>query len=452
MYKSQHAKARLAQASSSRSKRQVCRTNAVSVGATASRARGDPGIPNLDRLKARLDKRAATEREKELRRNRRHTLIEAKRRLPTRLSADVAEAADDTSSAPSARRTHYFSELRRVIDQSDVVLLVVDARDPLSGRSEEIETAIVSASAADGANHKRLVLVLNKTDLVAPDNLQRWIKFLKRSYPVVAFKSSLQQQSSHLNTYDLTAADATPHRSGAVGARALIELLKNYCRSKLKVKKHIVVGVIGMPNVGKSSLINSLKRSRVAATGADAGVTRTLQTIKLDANITLIDSPGVIVTHSADDADTAHLLMRNCLRVDRVDSADVMSAAELICRRCDVTSVYDIPPDTTADAVIPLIATRFGKLLSGGLPNLQAAARIVVDDFNRGKIPFETSPPTDDAPAIVSSDIVSAWANEFDIEKLLKSKERVAVEHDEHMSIEQTEQLDSRTHEQDDMI
>ena len=85
--------------------------------------------------------------------------------------------------------------------------------------------------------------------------------------------------------------------STSVGAENLMNILKNYARVEgtAKAKQQIVVGIIGFPNVGKSSLINSLKRSKAAATGNTPGVTKSMQEILLDKNIVLIDSPGVVL-------------------------------------------------------------------------------------------------------------------------------------------------------------
>ena len=86
--------------------------------------------------------------------------------------------------------------------------------------------------------------------------------------------------------------------AGAVGTENLLNILKNYARTSKdsKDKQVITVGVVGFPNVGKSSLINSMKRSKAAATGNQPGVTKVMQEIQLDKNIVLLDSPGVILS------------------------------------------------------------------------------------------------------------------------------------------------------------
>ena len=108
------------------------------------------------------------------------------------------------------------------------------------------------------------------------------------------------------------------HLSAAVGTENLMNILKNYARvdGDAKTKSLITVGVVGFPNVGKSSLINSLKRSKAAATGNTPGVTKQMQEIQLDKNIVLLDSPGVVLmTNEQSDS----LILRSAVRVEDLD-------------------------------------------------------------------------------------------------------------------------------------
>ena len=102
------------------------------------------------------------------------------------------------------------------------------------------------------------------------------------------------------------------------------------------MKKAITVGVIGFPNVGKSSLINSLKRSRAVGVSSQPGYTKVMQEVQLDKKVKLLDSPGVIFQD--DTIDNTGLLLRNCISVDALE--DPIPTAEAIIGRCKLSSSW----------------------------------------------------------------------------------------------------------------
>ena len=139
----------------------------------------------------------------------------------------------------------------QVVEQSDVLLEVLDARDPVGCRCLEIEKAVMS----EFHDKKKFLLILNKVDLVPREVAELWLAELREQLPVVAFTSL----------------------KGAITNKCidcLHKLLNGYARTPDGGKKRIIVGVIGYPNVGKSSVINALKRTTVVAVGNTPGFTK----------------------------------------------------------------------------------------------------------------------------------------------------------------------------------
>lgn len=333
-------------------------------------------------------------------------------------SADIF--GRDDAFADNSRR-QYFREFKKLVDAADVILEVLDARDPLGCRCVDIEERILAESAS-----KRIVFVLNKIDLVPADNVVAWLKYLRRFHPTVAFKCSTQQQArkrGQLSVPVEQATEAQRQSADCLGADVLLQLLKNYSRIN-DTKKMITVGVIGLPNVGKSSLLNSLKRERAAAVGATPGVTKTTQTIKLDSNITLMDCPGIVFASGNSD----DIALRNCVRIEKI--ADPISPIGAILRRCpapQLRAFYGIPMFRGATDFLVLIAQRRGKLRAGGVPDLESAAKQVLSDWNDGSIKYHTEPPAvtgDDE----SAKIVSRYSEAFDIDALERTSTLARLE------------------------
>lgn len=213
---------------------------------------------------------------------------------------------------------------------------------------------------------------------------------------------------------------------GCLGADNLLELLKNYCRSQ-NLKRSITVGIIGYPNTGKSSLINSLKRSKAAAVGARPGFTRTMQEIKLDKDVVLLDCPGIVFSNTDDTS--ADMVLRNAVEMEKI--ADPVPVVDAVLRRCSrerLMELYQIPTYRSGEEFLAHVSHKIGKLKKGGVPDYRAAAVTVLRDWQTGKIKFYTLPP-ERATAVVSSEVVSGWAKEFNLDAVVQREKTTVVAH-----------------------
>ncbi|CAN8269573.1 unnamed protein product [Cochlearia groenlandica] len=392
------------------------------------RVEKDPGIPNdwpfkEQELKALEARRARALEEIELKKVARKERAK-KRKLgladddETKTEEGYGEdkSGDDLTRVVNVRDNSeraFYKELVKVIELSDVILEVLDARDPLGTRCTDMERMVMQA----GPN-KHLVLLLNKIDLVPREAAEKWLKYLREEFPAVAFKCSTQEQRSNLGwkSSKLSKPSNLLQTSDCLGADTLIKLLKNYSRSH-ELKKSITVGIIGLPNVGKSSLINSLKRAHVVNVGATPGLTRSLQEVHLDKNVKLLDCPGVVMLKSS--GNDASIALRNCKRIEKLD--DPVSPVKEILKLCPsqmLVTLYKIPSFESVDDFLYQVATVRGKLKKGGLVDIEAAARIVLHDWNEGKIPYYTMPPQRDHGGHAESKIVTELAKEFNIDEV----------------------------------
>ncbi|KAK7430788.1 nuclear GTP-binding protein nug1 [Neonectria magnoliae] len=371
--------------------------------------------------------------------------------------ADNDRGGEMSIGQASSRKT-YDKVFKNVVEQADVVLYVLDARDPEATRSREVERSIMAA-ASDG---KRLILILNKVDLIPPKVLRDWLVYLRRYFPTLPLRASNAVSNAHtFNHRDITVQSTSA---------TLFKALKSFAATR-QLKRAVSVGVIGYPNVGKSSVINALlsrmsgkgnsNSAKACPAGAEAGVTTSIRSVKIDSKLKLLDSPGVVFPSSSSTQSGglvslknateahAHLILLNAVPPKQID--DPVPAVSLLLKRLGtspelmqkLTNVYDIPAllpsrvdgDTTTDFLVQ-VARKRGRIGRGGIPNLNAAAMTVVTDWRDGRIQGWVEAPTlavetgdasakpvlknagEDEVAADQKEIVTEWAAEFKLEGL----------------------------------
>jgi nuclear GTP-binding protein len=262
-----------------------------------------------------------------------------------------------------------WAEFFKVVDCSDVVLHVIDARNVPGTRCNMIERHI-----KNNASHKHLIFVLNKIDLVPNWVAKRWMGELAKDRPTIAFHSSLTH---------------------AFGKGALISLLRQFGKLH-EDKKQISVGVIGYPNVGKSSVINTLISKKSCKVAPIPGETKIWQYISLFKRISLIDCPGVVVD-TAGDTETDSVL-KGVVRAERLETPEDFIGAVLESVRPEhIAGQYKLTKEESQwdnpKQLLETLATKAGRLLKGGEPCLRSAAISILNDYQRGRLPHFVAPP-----------------------------------------------------------
>lgn len=257
----------------------------------------------------------------------------------------------------SARR-HAAEALARV----DVVIEVVDARLPAASSNPMI-------AELRAARSRPCLKLLNKTDLADPKVTAEWLAFFNRQSGVKAVGISCRKLADVARVPALCQQIA-PHRSDGT--------------------KPLRMMIMGIPNVGKSTLMNALLKRRVAKVGDEPAVTKQQQTLDLGAHRTLTDTPGLMWPKIEHDLDgfmlaASHAIGRNAVIDEEV--AAVLGDL-LLARYAELLRARYRYEGEIADgvALVEVIAMRRGCLLRGGGLDLEKAAQILLTDYRSGAI------------------------------------------------------------------
>lgn len=251
-------------------------------------------------------------------------------------------------------------EIEEVMPQVDLVIEVLDARIPYSS-----ENPMVSTLRGD----KPCIKLLNKSDLADPETTQRWIEYLEREQGVKAMAITTLQ---------------------AAQVKKIPDLCRKFVPSRDKVEKDIRTMIMGIPNVGKSTIINTLAGRTIAKTGNEPAVTKVQQRINLRNGIVLSDTPGILWPKVDNEKSSYRLAVTGAIKDTAMEYEDVaMFAAEYFLQAYPeaIAERYKLKelPDTDIE-LLEAIGRKRGALRPGGRIDLHKVSELVLHEFRSGKI------------------------------------------------------------------
>ena len=263
----------------------------------------------------------------------------------------------------------HMTKAKRMMEENikliDLIIEIVDARIPLSSRNPDIDKL---------ANNKYRLICLNKSDLSDKAHNEKWMDYFKSKGFFVTMINS---------------------KSGA-GVKNINNIILDVCKEKIErdrkrgiKNRPIRAMVCGIPNVGKSTFINSLVGKAAAKTGNKPGVTKGKQWIRLNKNIELLDTPGILWPKFESNEVGLNLALIGSIN-DEILNLDDLSY-ELIERLKDnysglLAEKYNINEEDNEIKILSDIAVNRGCIAKGGEPDIEKAAKLLFDDYRNGRI------------------------------------------------------------------
>ena len=261
----------------------------------------------------------------------------------------------------------HMTKARRMMQENikliDIVIELLDARAPLSSRNPDIDSL---------ANNKFRLVILNKSDLADDDVNENWKKYFN---------------DKGMNVVSINA------KSGS-GMKNITAVVQEACKEKIErdrkrgiLNRPIRAMIVGIPNVGKSTFINSYAKKACTKVGNKPGVTKGKQWIKINKNIELLDTPGILWPKFEDDTVGKHLAFIGSI------NDEILQKVELTCELIDfmkmnypgiINGRYGVDEDNSAFDILSEIAKNRGCLMKGNELDYEKAAMIVLDEFRGG--------------------------------------------------------------------
>ena len=263
----------------------------------------------------------------------------------------------------------HMAKAKRMLEENlkliDVVIELVDARAPAASRNPDFDALFQG---------KSRVLLLNKSDLADPATNKRWIGYYKRQ-GIEADGVTASAQNAKTTAIRLI-------------EKATAERVKRF--EEKGMKKTIRVLIAGIPNVGKSTLINRIAGEKRAQTGDRPGVTKGKQWVKITPHLELLDSPGLLWPKLGNVRLSEHLAFLGSINDEILNIEELaeklLSSLRTLCPNALYERYKKLSDDTPDGALLEGVAKSRGFILKGGIYDTERAARIVLDEFRAGKI------------------------------------------------------------------
>lgn len=247
----------------------------------------------------------------------------------------------------------------------DIVIELLDARIPLSSRNPDIDTL---------ANNKFRLVLLNKSDLADASVTMQWENYFKEKGILVVTINARDGQ----------------------GMKAITAKIQEACKEKIErdrkrgiINRPIRAMIVGIPNVGKSTFINSFAKKSCTKVGNKPGVTKGKQWIKINKNVELLDTPGILWPKFEDETVGEHLAFIGSINDEIIQKAEL--AVNMIKFMQEnyagrLSERYQIEEEKEAAVILEDIARNRGCLQKGNELNVEKAAAILLEEFRNGKL------------------------------------------------------------------
>ena len=247
----------------------------------------------------------------------------------------------------------------------DVVIELVDARIPVSSKNPDIETL---------AGGKSRILLMNKSDMADPSMLDAWIRYYeKKGYLAMAVNSKKRNELKQVNA-----------------------LIQKACKEKIErdrkrgiLNRPVRAMIVGIPNVGKSTFINSFAGKACAKTGNKPGVTKGKQWIRLNKQVELLDTPGILWPKFEDQTVGQHLAFIGSIKDELIQSVELaLDLIEFLVNRYPgiLGDVYEVEENPNSADVLEAVANNRGCRKKGDELDYEKAAFLLLDDFRNGRL------------------------------------------------------------------